>query len=81
MQQVQAKFDQGNATLQEIEQARLDESDKWLAFLDADFAREQAQLNLLAGHGPVSQGFSIRCIEKALAFDGLGNAVECFERP
>ncbi|HEX4002414.1 MAG TPA: TolC family protein [Candidatus Acidoferrales bacterium] len=57
LQQVQAKFDQSNATLQDIEQARLDESDKWLAFLDADFARQQAQLSLLQATGQLAKVF------------------------
>jgi outer membrane protein len=57
LQQVQAKFDQGNATLQQIEQARLEESDKWLAFLDADFARQQAQLTLLEATGQLAKVF------------------------
>lgn len=52
---VQARFDQGRATLQEIEQARLDESDKWIAFLDADFAKEQAQLTLLQATGQLAK--------------------------
>ncbi len=41
LQLAQAKFDEGRLTLRDIEQARLDESDKWVAFLDADFARQQ----------------------------------------
>lgn len=57
LQQVQAKFDQSNATLQDLEQARLDESDKWLAFLDADFARQQAQLTLLEATGQLAKVF------------------------
>lgn len=52
---VQARFDQGRSTLQEIEQARLDESGKWIAFLDADFAREQAQLALLQATGQLAK--------------------------
>lgn len=52
---VQARFDQGRSTLQEIEQARLDESEKWIAFLDADFAREQAQLALLQATGQLAK--------------------------
>jgi outer membrane protein TolC len=51
----QARFDQGRATLQEIEQARLDENDRWIAFLDADFAREQAQLALLQATGQLAK--------------------------
>ena len=53
----QDKFNGGRATLQEIEQARLDESEKWLAFLNADFAREQAQLVLLEATGQLAKVF------------------------
>jgi len=55
LQDVQARFDQGRATLAEMEQARLDESDKWVAFLDADFARERAQLALLQVTGQLAK--------------------------
>jgi outer membrane protein TolC len=55
VQGIQAKFDQGNATLRDIEQARLDESDKWVAFLDADFARQQGQLSLLQATGQLAK--------------------------
>jgi outer membrane protein len=57
VQLLQAKFDQGRATLQEIEQARLEESDKWIGFLDADFAREQGQLVLLQSTGQLAKVF------------------------
>jgi outer membrane protein len=57
LQLEQAKFDQGRATLQEIEQSRLDENDRWVAFLDADFARQQAQLNLLQATGQLAKVF------------------------
>ena len=55
LQLQQAKFDQGRITLQEIEQSRLDENDKWVAFLDADFARQQAQLSLLEATGQLAK--------------------------
>jgi outer membrane protein len=55
LQLAQARFDQGRVTLQEIEQDRLDESDKWIAFLDADFAREQGQLTLLQATGQLAK--------------------------
>ena len=55
VQLAQARFDQGRVTLQEIEQDRLDENDKWIAFLDADFAREQAQLLLLQATGQLAK--------------------------
>jgi outer membrane protein TolC len=57
LQVVQARYDQGRATLAETEQARLDESDKWVAFLDADFARQQAQLSLLQVTGQLAKVF------------------------
>ena len=53
----QAKFDQGGATLRDIEQVRLDESDKWVAFLDADFARQRSQLTLLQATGQLAKVF------------------------
>lgn len=57
VQQDQAKFDQNRITLQEIERARLDENQKWVAFLDADFARQQAQLTLLQATGQLAKVF------------------------
>ena len=54
LQLVQAKFDQGGATLRDLEQAHLDENDKWVAFLDAEFARQQAQLSLLQATGQLA---------------------------
>jgi outer membrane protein TolC len=53
----QARFDEGRLTLRDIEQARLDESDKWVAFLDADFARQQSQLTLLQATGQLAKVF------------------------
>jgi outer membrane protein TolC len=55
VQMAQARYDQGRVTLQEIEQDRLEESDKWIAFLDADFAREQGQLTLLQATGQLAK--------------------------
>jgi outer membrane protein TolC len=57
LQLAQAKFDEGRVTLQEIEQVRVDENDKWVAFLDADFARQQAQLTLLQATGQLAKVF------------------------
>ncbi len=53
----QARFDEGRLTLRDIEQARLAESDKWVAFLDADFARQQSQLTLLQATGQLAKVF------------------------
>jgi outer membrane protein TolC len=52
---VQAQFNQGRASLRDLEAAQMEQNDKWLAFLDADFARQQAQLALLQATGQVAQ--------------------------
>ena len=57
VQLTQAKFDQGRATLRDIEAVRLDENDKWVAFLDADFARQRSQLTLLQATGQLAKVF------------------------
>ena len=59
LQILQTKLDEGRATLRDIEQARLEENDKWVAFLDAEFARQQGQLSLSAGHRPARQSVSV----------------------
>jgi outer membrane protein len=50
---IQAQFDQGRATRSELEQAYLDENDKWRAFFDADFQRQVAELALLQLTGQI----------------------------
>ena len=55
--EVQAKFDENRASLRDLEQARLDESEKWVAFLDANFAKQQAQLGLLQSTGQLARVF------------------------
>jgi outer membrane protein TolC len=57
VEMAQAKFDEGRVTLRDLEQVRLDESDKWVAFLDADFARQQGQLTLLQATGQLAKVF------------------------
>jgi outer membrane protein len=57
VEMTQAKFDEGRMTLRDLEQVRLDESDKWVAFLDADFARQQGQLTLLQATGQLAKVF------------------------
>ena len=52
---LQAQFNQGRASLRDLEGAQLEQNDKWLAFLDADFARQQAQLELMRATGQVAQ--------------------------
>ncbi len=54
---LQAQFQQGRASVRDLEAGQLDQNDKWLAFLDADFARKQAQLDLLRTTGQVARLF------------------------
>ena len=55
--QTQSKFDEGRATLRDLEQARLDENEKWLAFLDAGFAQQKAQLAVMEATGQLAKVF------------------------
>ena len=57
LQVTQAQFREGRATLRDLEAAQLAQNDKWLAFLDADFARQQSQLDLLRSTGQVAMLF------------------------
>ncbi len=52
---LQAQFGEGKANLREVEKARLDESEKWMMFLDATFQRQQAQLELLRTAGQLDK--------------------------
>ena len=52
---LQAQFDQGRGSLKDLEAAHLEENDKWLAYLDANYARQQAQLDLLRTTGQVGK--------------------------
>jgi outer membrane protein len=54
MELVQAKLDDGKATLRDLEQARLVESDKWMVFLDADLAWQRSQLKILEATGQLA---------------------------
>ncbi len=53
----QSRFDQGQATLKDLELARLDEGEKSLALLDSDFAYQQGELTLMQMTGQLSQVF------------------------
>lgn len=55
LEMTQAQYDQGHATLATVEQARLDESQKWLAFLQSNFDGQKAQLELMRTTGQLSQ--------------------------
>lgn len=50
---LQAQFDQGRLTMSEIEQAHLDESEKWRTFLEADYQWKVAKLALLQLTGQI----------------------------
>lgn len=42
-----ARMEEGRASLRDVERARLAEDEKWIGFLDANYALETARLNLL----------------------------------
>ncbi|HUN60902.1 MAG TPA: TolC family protein [Candidatus Sulfotelmatobacter sp.] len=52
---LQSQFNEGKANLREVERARLDENEKWMAYLDANFQRQQAQLELLRSAGQIEK--------------------------
>jgi outer membrane protein TolC len=52
---LQSQFGEGKANLREVERARLDENEKWMAYLDANFQRQQAQLELLRTAGQLDK--------------------------
>ena len=52
---LQAQFGEGKLNLRDMEKARLDENDKWMAYLDATFHRQQAQLDLLKAAGQLDK--------------------------
>lgn len=52
---LQAQFGEGKLSLPDMEKARLDENDKWMAYLDAKFQKQQAQLDLLKAVGQLDR--------------------------
>ncbi len=52
---LQAQFDEGRGSLKDLEAAHIEENDKWLAFLDANYSRQQTQLELLRTTGQLAQ--------------------------
>jgi outer membrane protein TolC len=52
---LQAQFGEGKLNLREVERARLDENEKWMAYLDAGFQKQQAQLELLKTAGQLDK--------------------------
>jgi outer membrane protein TolC len=51
----QSQFAEGKLNLREVEKARLEENEKWMAFLDANFQKQQAQLELLKTAGQLDK--------------------------
>ena len=52
---LQTQFGEGKTNLRDVEKARLDENEKWMAYLDANFRRQQAQLELLRTAGQLEK--------------------------
>jgi outer membrane protein TolC len=52
---LQAQFGEGKLNLREVERARLEENEKWMAYLDAGFQKQQAQLELLKTAGQLDK--------------------------
>lgn len=52
---LQSQFAEGRINLREVEKARLEENDRWMAYLDANFQRQQAQLDLLQTAGQLDK--------------------------
>ncbi|HEX5425212.1 MAG TPA: TolC family protein [Candidatus Acidoferrales bacterium] len=52
---LQTDLDQGKATLADVEQARLQENDKWATFLDADVAWQESELKILQATGQLAK--------------------------
>src|SRR5580704_2034431 len=57
LQVLQSQFQQGRASIRDLEAGQLDENEKWLAFLDAEYSHQQAELNLLRTTGQLAQTF------------------------
>jgi outer membrane protein len=52
---LQSQFGEGKLNLRDMEKARLDENEKWMAYLDANFQRQQAQIELLRTAGQLDK--------------------------
>lgn len=52
---LQQQYTEGKVNLRDLETARLDENEKWMGYLDANFQRQQAQLDLLKAAGQLDK--------------------------
>jgi outer membrane protein len=55
VQVLQSQFEEGKVNLRELERARLQENEKWMLYLGANFQRQQAQLDLLQTAGQLDK--------------------------
>jgi outer membrane protein TolC len=55
LQLFQSRFEEGKANLREVETARIEENAKWLSFLDSDYERQKAHLELMNAAGDIGQ--------------------------
>jgi outer membrane protein len=51
----QSQYAEGKLNLREVERARLSENERWMAYLDANFQRQRAQLELLRAAGQLDK--------------------------
>jgi outer membrane protein TolC len=52
---LQSQLDEGKINLREVERARLEENETWMLYLNANFQRQQAQLDLLQTAGQLDK--------------------------
>jgi outer membrane protein TolC len=52
---LQSQFGEGRVNMREVERARVTENDRWMDYLDANFARQQAELELLKTAGQLDK--------------------------
>jgi len=57
---LQERYQADRSNLREVEGARLEESDKWIAFLRADYESQQAQLELFNTTGQLGRLFPMK---------------------
>jgi outer membrane protein TolC len=55
LQLLQTRFEEGKTNLRDVEHARIQENERWLAFLDSDYERQKAQLDLMNTTGSIGQ--------------------------
>jgi outer membrane protein TolC len=54
---LQNQFAEGKLDLRQVERARLEENEKWMAYLQSNFQRQQAELDLLKTAGQLDKVF------------------------